>query len=76
MIEFYFSRLESYRVWVKKGHNGNKVFACIMAFGLPLVFFSTYIPEKIVETISIVGVIATIIFLPFIIVTVFSNRWQ
>lgn len=76
MVEFYFSRFELYRVWVKKGHNGHKVFACIMAFGFSFAFFSTYIPEKILETISIVGVIATIILFPFIVVTVISNRRQ
>lgn len=74
MIDFYFSRLELYRVWVRKGHNAHKVFACIMAFFFPLVFFSANIPERIMETISVIGFITTIVFLPFLIVTMISNK--
>lgn len=74
MIEFYFSRLESYKTWVKKGPNGLKVYACIMLFGFLLVFFSAYIPERIMATISVIGFIATVILLPFLIVTMISTK--
>lgn len=74
MIEYYFSRLELYRIWVKKDHNGHKVCASIMTFSFLLVFFSTYIPERILATISVIGFTATIIFLPFLIVTMISTK--
>jgi len=61
-------------MWVKKGNNGLKVYACIMSFGFLLVFFSTYIPEIIMATISVIGFIATIILLPFLILTMISTK--